>query len=97
VISTNEKTDWTTAPLTELVDYIIANHHVFLRNELPALRSRIAKVIDAHGDSLVPLRETYQALLQGLEALEADLHAHIHLENNILFPRASGLEQRLQS
>lgn len=31
---------------------------------------------------------TWRALWQGLEALEAELHAHIHLENNILFPRA---------
>lgn len=31
---------------------------------------------------------TYRALYAGLEALEKDLHLHIHLENNILFPRA---------
>jgi regulator of cell morphogenesis and NO signaling len=31
---------------------------------------------------------TWRALWLGLEALEADLHEHIHLENNILFPRA---------
>jgi regulator of cell morphogenesis and NO signaling len=32
---------------------------------------------------------TWNALWHGLEALEADLHQHIHLENNILFARAS--------
>ncbi len=37
---------------------------------------------------------TVQALYQGLQALEADLHVHIHLENNILFPRAIALEKR---
>ncbi len=31
---------------------------------------------------------TWQALWHGLGALETDLHQHIHLENNILFPRA---------
>jgi len=31
---------------------------------------------------------TYRALLDGLNTLEADLHQHIHLENNILFPKA---------
>lgn len=31
---------------------------------------------------------TWQALWHGLAALEADLQEHIHLENNILFPRA---------
>ena len=35
---------------------------------------------------------TYRALFEGLVRLEADLHRHIHLENNILFPRAIGLE-----
>jgi regulator of cell morphogenesis and NO signaling len=36
---------------------------------------------------------TFRALYEGLQALEADLHAHIHLENNILFPRAIALEK----
>ena len=35
---------------------------------------------------------TYHALLDGLRALETDLHTHIHLENNILFPRVIALE-----
>ena len=36
---------------------------------------------------------SYQALYQGLEAMEKDTHQHIHLENNILFPRALQFEQ----
>jgi len=28
-----------------------------------------------------------------LSEFEADLHQHIHLENNILFPRAIAMEQ----
>jgi regulator of cell morphogenesis and NO signaling len=35
---------------------------------------------------------SYQTLYQALEAFEQDLHQHIHLENNILFPRAIELE-----
>jgi regulator of cell morphogenesis and NO signaling len=31
---------------------------------------------------------TFRALYHGLAELEEDLHHHIHLENNILFPRA---------
>ncbi len=37
---------------------------------------------------------TVRALYEGLRVLEADLHVHIHLENNILFPRAIALEKR---
>jgi regulator of cell morphogenesis and NO signaling len=35
---------------------------------------------------------TFMALFEGLDALEKDLHVHIHLENNILFPKAQDLE-----
>lgn len=38
--------------------------------------------------------DTVGALYDGLRVLEADLHVHIHLENNILFPRAIALEMR---
>ena len=32
--------------------------------------------------------QTFRALYHGLEELEAAMHIHVHLENNILFPRA---------
>jgi regulator of cell morphogenesis and NO signaling len=35
---------------------------------------------------------TFRAFYNGLAELELDLHRHIHLENNILFPRAVELE-----
>ena len=60
---------------------------------------------DTAGDILRELRATtadyaapadacvsYQTLYRALEELEKDLHQHIHLENNILFPRAVKLE-----
>ena len=37
---------------------------------------------------------TYKSLLEGMREMEADLHLHIHLENNILFPRAIAMEHR---
>ena len=57
------------------------------------------------GDALAEIREltegyrvpddacgTYRVCFQELEAFETDLHAHVHLENNILFPKAIALE-----
>ena len=35
---------------------------------------------------------TYAITLKELEAFERDLHAHVHLENNVLFPRAIALQ-----
>ncbi|HEU5403224.1 MAG TPA: iron-sulfur cluster repair di-iron protein [Terriglobales bacterium] len=35
---------------------------------------------------------SYRTLYNGLLEFEADLHQHIHLENNVLFPRAIAME-----
>ena len=37
---------------------------------------------------------SYRTLYGALEDFEADLHQHIHLENNILFPRAVVMETK---
>jgi regulator of cell morphogenesis and NO signaling len=47
----------------------------------------------APGDACMSYRTLYNALAD----LEADLHQHIHLENNVLFPRAVELEASLQA
>lgn len=62
---------------------------------------------DAAGDILKSIRElsndfatpqdgclSYHTLYNALEELEKDLHQHIHLENNILFPRSLEIEAK---
>lgn len=61
---------------------------------------------DNAGDALARMRELtngyqcppdacgkFQELYAALQEMEADLHEHIHLENNILFPKAVALEE----
>jgi len=36
---------------------------------------------------------TFRGLYYGLAQLEADMHLHVHLENNVLFPRAARLAE----
>jgi regulator of cell morphogenesis and NO signaling len=47
----------------------------------------------APADACTTFRVTYQEL----RAFENDLHQHVHLENNILFPKAIALERELQT
>jgi regulator of cell morphogenesis and NO signaling len=62
---------------------------------------------DGAGDTLRSLRSisndyklpedaciSYRTLYQALQGFEFDLHQHIHLENNILFPRAVAMEAK---
>ncbi|HLR25549.1 MAG TPA: iron-sulfur cluster repair di-iron protein [Fodinibius sp.] len=162
-----------------LTDYIINNHHQFVRNKMPEIEAYAKKVAKVHGDRHPELHEiykqvtelhvdlvdhlnkeeavlfpyikqlteaekngavpengdvdgaadpvsmmeeehdeagetmanirdlssdftppedactTYSVLFQNLEGFEKDLHKHVHLENNILFPKALELEKRL--
>jgi regulator of cell morphogenesis and NO signaling len=169
--------NWSSVPLTDIIQHIVATHHEYLRRELPAIEVRLEKVYrvynqrygptliglpevfaalraeltthiakeenilfpaiaayevavaagqplpstcfgtvanpihmmesehESAGDALAKIREitrnyevpeyacvTFRALMSGLDELERDLHMHIHLENNILFPRAEKLE-----
>ncbi|HVO76063.1 MAG TPA: iron-sulfur cluster repair di-iron protein [Ignavibacteriaceae bacterium] len=40
---------------------------------------------------------TYKVCFQELKEFEEDLHQHVHLENNILFPKAVRLEEKMFS
>lgn len=59
------------------------------------------------GDELAAIREltggyvtpadgctTYRVCMSELQAFERDLHRHIHIENNILFPKAVAMEEQ---
>ena len=39
---------------------------------------------------------TYRALYEGLARFERELHEHVHLENNVLFPRVVSLQARAE-
>lgn len=39
---------------------------------------------------------TFRGLYYGLAQLETEMHVHVHLENNVLFPRAAELARRTQ-
>jgi regulator of cell morphogenesis and NO signaling len=40
---------------------------------------------------------TFRGLYYGLAQLETDMHLHVHLENNVLFPRAARLAKACES
>lgn len=54
----------------------------------------LAKLREVTGDYALPgdACSTFTAMYEELQRMEADLHQHIHLENNILFPRAIELD-----
>jgi regulator of cell morphogenesis and NO signaling len=59
----------------------------------------LGRIREASSDYSVPPDGciSYKTLYSALTALEVDLHQHIHLENNLLFPRTVELEDMLSS
>lgn len=67
---------------------MMEHEHDSAGNALRAIR-KASNDFTAPDDACV----SYQTLYKALAAFEADLHQHIHLENNILFPRAIAMER----
>ncbi len=72
----------------------VANPIAMMEAEHESAGEALGRIHEITRDFAVPdyACVTYRALMSGLEELERDLHLHIHLENNILFPRAIALE-----
>jgi regulator of cell morphogenesis and NO signaling len=66
---------------------MMEDEHDSAGNALRAMREA-SRGYSTPGDACI----SYQTLYKALSEFEADLHQHIHLENNILFPRAIAME-----
>lgn len=82
-------------------------------NQFPSIKEPVQMMEADHeaaGEILVKIRKaannfenpeeacnSFQLLYKKLADFEADLHQHIHLENNILFPKALKLEKEVSS
>ena len=72
----------------------VANPIAMMTQEHEAAGSLLAEMRRLSQDFTTPegACPTFHAYYDGLREFEMDLHRHIHLENNILFPRALALE-----
>lgn len=72
----------------------VANPIRVMEDEHEHAGSLMARIRELTSDFTPPEHacNTYRALFVKLEEFEEDLHRHVHLENNILFPAASALE-----
>jgi regulator of cell morphogenesis and NO signaling len=66
----------------ELIDHIVATHHAYLHEELPALEALAAKVESAHSTRHPELARVAHLVA----ALRTDLEPHLAREEHVLFP-----------
>ncbi len=71
-----------------LIDFIIQNHHTFVKKNIPEIEIFLDKVCDAHGkdcDELLRIREKFSDLAD-------ELTSHMEKEELVLFPAIKRLE-----
>lgn len=65
-----------------LVDYIINNHHHFVRTKLPEIKAYANKVAKVHGKTYPVLNEMLGAFM----VLKDEMLSHLDAEEQVLFP-----------
>jgi len=74
-----------------LVDFIVQNHHAYVRNATPELEALLDKVCSRHGNDSLELLKVREYFLD----LSEELSAHMEKEEKVLFPLIKRLELHL--
>ena len=85
---TSSETDFTKLSLTELTDYILDNHHRYVKENLPVIQQHLEKVDLKHGEAH-PEMKKIKILF---DEIKRDFEQHMMKEEVILFPRIKVLE-----
>jgi regulator of cell morphogenesis and NO signaling len=80
-------TSWTDLDPPALADHIVATHHRYLQEELPALVALAQKVLSVHGERHIELVEVERLTRE----LHDDLLPHMAKEERVLFPAIHAL------
>lgn len=80
--------DWSEATCADLISNILAQHHTFVRLELPRLSELSRKVALAHGDRAPNMHR----LASVVQLLRDELESHMEKEEEVLFPMILAME-----
>ena len=88
-LAASQETDWTTAPLRDLISHLITDHHAYFRKALPELQQLMGAVVAEHGCDDGVLRP----LSRVFDSLRMDLLIHMEKEELLLFPAIERYEE----
>jgi regulator of cell morphogenesis and NO signaling len=74
--------------LAQLVDYIVATHHNYVKQEMPQIQSYLDRVASKHGDRHPEMRKVAEIFA----AVKQEMEEHMEKEEKILFPRIKEAE-----
>lgn len=83
------ETNWSEAPYSRLIDYVVQTHHAYLFEVLPELSGFVTKVYRVHGIHHPELANVHQLFHQ----LKAELEHHLIQEEEQIFPKIKSYEE----
>ncbi|HXH39048.1 MAG TPA: iron-sulfur cluster repair di-iron protein [Thermoanaerobaculia bacterium] len=81
--------DWTTEPMSSLIQFIVRTHHDYTRQALATLQQLVVKVREHHGPRHAELSDVERLV----NRLAEDLVPHMLKEEQVLFPYIGKVEE----
>lgn len=93
IFQTADATNYQGMGMKELVDHIVAVHHKYVGDTIPALKAYLDKINRVHGDRHPELEEIKALFFETADALTV----HMKKEEFILFPYIKAMEDALKN
>jgi len=77
---------------SQLVDYIVLKHHLYVRQAMPLILQHLERVATKHGDRFPYM----QQVLELFTVLQQEMDCHMQKEEQVLFPRIKEVEKAVQ-
>lgn len=88
-----EDRDWTSAPLQEVIHFLVVTDHTYIRSELHVIACRLQAVVDEHGPDYPALTH----LPRIFASLREDLEMHMGFEERDVFPAIERYIEAMES
>ncbi len=89
-VNGRENVDFRELRPAELMDYIVATHHVYMKKALPELGELMLKILSAHGNNHGELFKVHKLF----NNLRTELEQHLIKEEELLFPAVKAYEAK---
>jgi regulator of cell morphogenesis and NO signaling len=89
----NVDIDFNKLSYSDLIDYIVNTHHVYLENELPKVYELVTKILRVHGSNHNELQKVHRLFA----SLKTELEEHLIKEEETEFPLIKKYEQNPSS
>ncbi len=81
---------WQTSTVSQIIQHILDQHHVFLRLELPRIQILLHRAVNREAS---PTVDVARAVLDAFVSLKAEIEMHLLKEEQILFPLVREIEK----